>query len=71
MAIEHIRDVLERITSLMKAYESPTEERLGERLRSAINPTARFQTQVWVDTWARAFRNQRGRRQLNGGAAAR
>lgn len=56
MGIEHIRDVLQRIPSLMEAYESPAEECLGERLRSAINPTARFQTQVWVDTWAGPFR---------------
>lgn len=69
MAIEHIRDVLARIpTILMGMYESPAEECLGERLRSAMNPTARFQTQVWVDTWAGPFRldilliDQNGRR---------
>ena len=57
MAIEHIRDVLERIPAIiMGMYESPAEECLGERLRSAIDPTARFQTQVWVDTWVGPFR---------------
>jgi len=57
MAIEHIRDILERMPAiLMGMYESPAEECLGERLRSAINPAASFQTQVWVDTWAGPFR---------------
>lgn len=57
MAIEHIRDVLGRIPAiLMGMYESPAEECLGERLRSAIDSTARFQTQVWVDTWVGPFR---------------
>lgn len=57
MTMEHIRDVLERIpTILMGMYESPAEECLGERLRSAADPTAKYQTQVWVDTWAGPFR---------------
>lgn len=57
MAMEHIRDVLERIPGILTGmYESPAEECLGERLRSAIDPTAKFQTQIWVDTWAGRFR---------------
>ena len=50
MAIEHIRDILERIPGNLRrgTYESPAEEMLGERLRSAIDPSAKFQTQVWV-----------------------
>lgn len=57
MAIEHIRDVLARIPAiLMGMYESPAEECLGERLRSVIDPTAKYQTQVWVNTWAGPFR---------------
>jgi len=56
MAMQTIREVLERIPALIGAYESPAEECLGERLRSAINPTASYQTQVWVETTVSRFR---------------
>jgi very-short-patch-repair endonuclease len=57
MAIEHIRDVLRRIPAiLMGRYESPAEECLGERLRTAVSPATSFQTQVWVDTTVGSFR---------------
>lgn len=55
--MQTIREVLKRIPAIMMgAYESPAEECLGERLRSAINPTASYQTQVWVETSVSRFR---------------
>lgn len=57
MPMEHIREVLKRIPAILNGmYESPAEECLGERLRSSVDPTTKFQTQVWVDTWAGPFR---------------
>jgi len=57
MAMKHISEVLRRIPAiLMGMYESPAEECLGERLRSSVDPTTKFQTQVWVDTWVGPFR---------------
>lgn len=57
MAMEHIRDVLQRIPAiLLGRYESPAEECLGERLRAAINAQTNLQTQVWVDTVGGRFR---------------
>jgi len=57
MAMEHIRDVLARIPAILNGmYESPAEECLGERLRAAVDETASFQTQVWIDTTIGRFR---------------
>jgi very-short-patch-repair endonuclease len=57
MPMQTIREILTRIPPIMAgAYESPAEECLGERLRSAINPTANYQTQVWVETSVSRFR---------------
>lgn len=55
--MQTIREVLKRIPAiLVGAYESPAEECLGERLRSAIHPMANYQTQVWVETSVSRFR---------------
>ena len=55
--MEHISEVLKRIPAILNGmYESPAEECLGERLRSSMDTTTKFQTQVWVDTWAGPFR---------------
>jgi very-short-patch-repair endonuclease len=56
MTIETIHDILQRMPSVIAAYESPAEESLGERLRPAVSPSASFQTQVWVNTFAGRFR---------------
>lgn len=57
MDMEHINEVLKRIPAILTGmYESPAEECLGERLRSSVDPTAKLQTQVWVDTWVGPFR---------------
>lgn len=57
MPMEHISEVLKRIPAILNGmYESPAEECLGERLRSSVDPTTKFQTQVWVDTWVGPFR---------------
>jgi very-short-patch-repair endonuclease len=56
MAIEGIKDVLGHLAWTLKAYESPAEEILGERLRQAIAPDAKFEPQVTVNTSIGPFR---------------
>lgn len=56
MAIEGIKEVLGHLDWTLRAYESPAEEILGERLRQAIAPDAKFEPQVAVNTSIGPFR---------------
>lgn len=56
MALEPIGNALGRMDSVIRDYESPAEESLGERLRSALASSAIFETQVEVATSIQGFR---------------